>query len=428
LPQQAARKPGLTIYPEIINIDVNTGEFFSQAINISNTGNVRLNVTVRKQGAISDMLNLAFDRAGLEPNQSIGLGIKLFAGANSTPGTYTGQLIFEAVWLNGTRPSSLERDVLVDIDIKSIRPLLNMDLNITNEGKRLSPGEYLMPSINVMNFSDEHANISLEYIIMDDHEKVVYRKTETIAVETQASFLRSFRLPTDLEAGNYTLSVVAMYGNQTARAADVFAVLPLVEPAGSAIQLDILAKALIPPLLVSLLAIIFGARRRRQGRAAGRHEPGPEKPGRRKYTAWTKAQKPSARVKQPEAEKAPEAGLAAPTEAEEAMPSRRPERHPKGKEPATEPALIQPETTDIGEVLSNYRLIQGSEICIRGEFRLHEEVKLGGTRIYWYVARDATGEMMVSSGERIEEGEKTVLGTVQKTVSGSTYLKFGVFA
>jgi len=34
----------------------------------------------------------------------------------------------------------------------------------------------------------------------------------------------------------------------------------------------------------------------------------------------------------------------------------------------------------------------------------------------------------VSSGERIEEGEKTVLGTVQKTVSGSTYLKFGVFA
>lgn len=91
-------------------------------------------------------------------------------------------------------------------------PLFDILVEIPDTYKVLSAGDQILTSIKLVNIgSAGRIDVYLDYEITDRQGNVVLKKRETVAVETQASFVRTFDLPENLPPGNYHLSARLTY-------------------------------------------------------------------------------------------------------------------------------------------------------------------------------------------------------------------------
>lgn len=82
----------------------------------------------------------------------------------------------------------------------------NIQLEITQNYRTISPGDSIPFSIKVMNLvNQERKDISLLYEIVDDANNSIASKTETMAIETQASFVGELAIPEEAREGKYYL-------------------------------------------------------------------------------------------------------------------------------------------------------------------------------------------------------------------------------
>ena len=85
----------------------------------------------------------------------------------------------------------------------------------------LSPSEHIIPggslpvSIQLLNFGTpgEKVDVSLNFMIRDASNEIILSRTETVAVQTTASFTRHFQLPKSLDPGTYILSLDILHRN-----------------------------------------------------------------------------------------------------------------------------------------------------------------------------------------------------------------------
>jgi len=69
---------------------------------------------------------------------------------------------------------------------------------------RFAPGEFLPVSVKLINFgSDRRVDVIAEYKIFNEKNEEILRQSETVAVETTASFIKLIQLPSDLPLGLY---------------------------------------------------------------------------------------------------------------------------------------------------------------------------------------------------------------------------------
>jgi hypothetical protein len=63
----------------------------------------------------------------------------------------------------------------------------------------------------ILNLAGENRmDISLNYEIINDNNQIVASKTETMAIETQASFVGTLNIPEDVKNGDYKLHVILL--------------------------------------------------------------------------------------------------------------------------------------------------------------------------------------------------------------------------
>ena len=102
---------------------------------------------------------------------------------------------------------------------------LNADVKIPKEYRQVVPGKELVASIKLMNLGSEgRVDVSIDYRLHDNNKDIL-TKTETVAVETQANFVRTFDIPQDSPIGTYNLDVTVTYSDgKKAAGSDTFEV------------------------------------------------------------------------------------------------------------------------------------------------------------------------------------------------------------
>ncbi len=70
---------------------------------------------------------------------------------------------------------------------------------------RVAPGEKLPVKVELMNFgAGERVDVTIHYKVLDNEDGLMLHETETVAVETRASYQRDLAIPGDFPTGRYT--------------------------------------------------------------------------------------------------------------------------------------------------------------------------------------------------------------------------------
>jgi hypothetical protein len=88
---------------------------------------------------------------------------------------------------------------------------------------RVAPGEFLPISVKLMNFGEgRRVDVTINYQILDSNNVVVLTESETVAVETTASFVKNIQIPNDFTPGKYIASSNIIYEGQEVPAGSNF--------------------------------------------------------------------------------------------------------------------------------------------------------------------------------------------------------------
>jgi hypothetical protein len=89
---------------------------------------------------------------------------------------------------------------------------------------KVAPGEFLPISVKLINFGEgRRVDVDIDYQILDsDEDEVFFKYSETVAVETTASFVKNIQIPFDLPSGKYIASSKITYEGQEVPATSKF--------------------------------------------------------------------------------------------------------------------------------------------------------------------------------------------------------------
>ncbi len=92
--------------------------------------------------------------------------------------------------------------------------LFDIQLAIPNDFKIINPGEELLASVKLVNLgSAGRIDVFLDYWIADSEQNIILQTKETVAVETQAGFVRTFVIPENTKSGQYSLYAKITYAD-----------------------------------------------------------------------------------------------------------------------------------------------------------------------------------------------------------------------
>ena len=92
--------------------------------------------------------------------------------------------------------------------------LFDIIITIPDKYKIVHPGDELLASIKLINLgSAGRVDVFLDYWITDLQNNTVLKRKETVAVETQANFVRTFDIPKDIDSGKYNLYAKITYAD-----------------------------------------------------------------------------------------------------------------------------------------------------------------------------------------------------------------------
>src|SRR3989344_5867397 len=101
-----------------------------------------------------------------------------------------------------------------------------IDVKNTGLSVKVAPGELLLVSVKLSNFGgNKRVDVTIHYEIIDGDENQIYTITETVAVETTASFTKNIQIPFGTPPGNYISKTSIVYNDQLVPATSQFSFL-----------------------------------------------------------------------------------------------------------------------------------------------------------------------------------------------------------
>jgi methionine-rich copper-binding protein CopC len=99
--------------------------------------------------------------------------------------------------------------------------LFDILVTIPQDYQTVEAGKELLTSIKLINLgSSGRIDVILNIEIKDSAGNMLLTKKETVAVETQANFVRTFTLPSDAKLGKYSIHVKLIYADGKEAAAE----------------------------------------------------------------------------------------------------------------------------------------------------------------------------------------------------------------
>ncbi len=145
---------------------------------------------------------------------------------------------FDPVIINGGGP-----DILFDVQVR-----------ILEQFKVIDQGHEVAARVRLINFGSAGSpvDVTVHYLITDENDKVISHTTETVAVATRLSMLKTFQTVSNFPPGRYSLIVNVPSTTITATATDIFEVRSSVVPIAATSS-----KFPSPEVLLVILLIVF---------------------------------------------------------------------------------------------------------------------------------------------------------------------------
>jgi len=99
--------------------------------------------------------------------------------------------------------------------------LFDIFITIPQSYEKVEPGAELLTNVKLINLgSGGRVDVLMNYEIKDADDDPIITKKETVAVETQANFVRTFDIPVNAEQGKYKVYVKLVYADGKEAAAE----------------------------------------------------------------------------------------------------------------------------------------------------------------------------------------------------------------
>lgn len=212
-------KRDFTVSKDTLKVVLKQGQTIEETIDVKNTGDVTLDITTYLQALKEFIFSPSLDEIKiiLNPNEEQTISITFGAEKDQKPDIYTGKIAFKS--------GGIERIINTIIEVESAKPLFDVDVEVLPEYKVVAPGEEIIIEVSTFNVRGfGRVDVTLEYSIRDFNGNIVTKEEETVAIETQAKFVRELSVPSDLKLGTYIAAVKVTFEDSVGTSTDVFEV------------------------------------------------------------------------------------------------------------------------------------------------------------------------------------------------------------
>lgn len=199
---------------DLIKVSLKQGETKREVINITNTGQTILDITIKPE-FVGKFMVISEDLFSLKPKESKIINIDIFATENEISGAYVGRII-----INGGGITKIINSI---IEIQEKKPLFDVSVDVIS--KEVNPGEQVEAKINVINKGDiKQMDILVYYDIRNFQGDILSFKEESIFIEEELNIKRKLRVLSDANFGAYVFYTKISHGDVSAFGTDVFMV------------------------------------------------------------------------------------------------------------------------------------------------------------------------------------------------------------
>ncbi len=200
-----------SISPSSFKEELVLGAAKTRTIKIKNEGNSGLTFNLNVL-TVDNFVFLSEDSFSLEPNEEKDVEANIIG---KRLGSYLGEIEVTA--------DGIKKSVTVIVEVESERVLFDVKMDIPSAYKEIRIGEELKAQITLLNIGPPRkVDVITTYLIKDKRGNVIYESSETFAVEKQASFVKSIRLPYQTGPGEYLAIVELTYENSFAVSSELF--------------------------------------------------------------------------------------------------------------------------------------------------------------------------------------------------------------
>ena len=130
-PPAPAPKINFTVEPDLIKVILKQGETQTRSVNISNTGNTKLNIGIALQD-LNEFILLSEEEFELRSGQLKTIVLDFTASEDEVPDVYTGRMLITG--------DGIEKIVRIIIEVKAKKPLFDINLVISENFKIIEIG------------------------------------------------------------------------------------------------------------------------------------------------------------------------------------------------------------------------------------------------------------------------------------------------
>ena len=207
-------KGGISVSEEDIKISLKQGQVTTKTLVVTNNDIKKLRINIENP-RLKDFVIVREPFFDLSPGESKEVTLDLIAREKTKPDLYLGSLLIKSEYE--------EKQIFVAIEVQTSNALLDARVEIHEDSKKIIPGENLVSEIRLFNLGiTPRADIVIDYILKDYFGNEIPLSSESLAIETQSSFVKNLKISEDAKYGKYVLYVRASYNDQVASASDNF--------------------------------------------------------------------------------------------------------------------------------------------------------------------------------------------------------------
>lgn len=117
---------------------------------------------------------------------------------------------------------------VLSINIIFAQNNFNLELKIPETYKEIVPGQTIWVTTKILNRgNNERLDITLEYLVKDANNNNIFKKSETLAIEVQSSFVGEIKIPKNTPKGEYEITANLLLNEEIiASSKDSFKITP----------------------------------------------------------------------------------------------------------------------------------------------------------------------------------------------------------
>lgn len=215
--------------------DTRVGRDIVKTFTVKNTGNVELEVSIATTGIT---ILVSAQRFILAPGEQKQITLSF---VSDKVGLYTGKIYINA--------DDIQKEIAVSIGVESITALFDISLDVPSEYSQVIKGGTIKAQVTLINILGNTVDVTLNYVIKSIEGIVILEEAETFAVERQSSFVKSFKLPRDINPGTYIIAAELRYANSYAVASKIFEVIEIEKMAPP-------KRIIIPMIIIGIVIML----------------------------------------------------------------------------------------------------------------------------------------------------------------------------